>query len=76
MDGDGTVGRTYDARNTPHLFVIDKKGVLAYSGAIDNRRTKQGYRNYVVEALDLLLAEKPVEVSKTRPYGCRVKYKE
>lgn len=76
MDGEGTVGRTYDARNTPHLFVIDKKGVLVYSGAIDNRRTKEGYRNYVVEAIDLLLEEKPVEVSKTRPYGCRVKYKE
>ena len=76
MDAGGSVGRTYDARNTPHLFVIDKKGVLVYSGAIDNRRTKQGYRNYVVEAIDLLLQEKPVEVSKTRPYGCRVKYKE
>lgn len=76
MDGDGKVGRTYDAKNTPHLFVIDKKGVLVYSGAIDNRRTKQGYRNYVGEAIDLLLEEKPVEVSKTRPYGCRVKYKE
>lgn len=76
MDLDGAVAKTYRAKSTPHMFVIDKNGELAYSGAIDNRRTKDGYRNHVAEAIDLLLEGKPVEVSKTRPYGCRVKYKE
>lgn len=75
-DSHGAVAKTYKAKSTPHMFVIDKKGDLVYTGAIDNRRTKDGYRNHVVEALDLLLEGKPVEVSKTRPYGCRVKYKE
>ena len=76
MDTDGEVAKTYAAKCTPHMFVIGTKGILAYSGAIDNRRTKDGYRNYVVEALDLLLAGKPVEVSRTRPYGCTIKLKE
>lgn len=75
-DSDGAVAKTYKARSTPHMFVIDKNGELAYTGAIDNRRTKDGYRNHVAETIDLLLEGKPVEVSKTRPYGCRVKYKE
>lgn len=76
MDGDGKVGRAYGARTTPHMFVIDAKGTLVYAGAIDNRKSGADYRNYVVEALDALLAGKPVEVSETQPYGCTVKYKE
>ncbi len=76
MDSDGDVAKTYKAKSTPHMFVIDKNGELAYTGAIDNRRTKDGYRNHVAEAIDLLLEGKPVEVAKTRPYGCPVKYKE
>ncbi|MFQ5805534.1 MAG: redoxin domain-containing protein [Phycisphaerae bacterium] len=69
MDTDGKVGRLYDARTTPHMFVINK-GVIAYNGAIDNRRD----RNYVAEALAAVLAGKEVSLALTQPFGCSVKY--
>jgi peroxiredoxin len=71
-DPDGKVGHMYGAKTTPHMFVIDKKGVLVYDGAIDD----QGKANYVAAALDAVLAGKPVENAKTKPYGCGVKYKQ
>jgi peroxiredoxin len=71
LDGDGAVGHLYGAKTTPHMFVIDKQGVLAYAGAIDNKKD----RNYVEEAVDALLAGEKVEVATTKPYGCSVKYK-
>ncbi len=70
-DSEGKVGRAYGAKTTPHMFVIDRKGILAYDGAIDDKGTK----NYVAAAIECLLADKPVENAKTTPYGCSVKYK-
>ena len=70
-DPEGTVGKAYGATNTPHMFVIDKAGKLAYAGAIDDQADK----NYVAAALDELLAGKPVSKPQTKPYGCTVKYK-
>ncbi len=70
IDRDGTVGRAYGARTTPHMFIIEK-GKLVYAGAIDDR----GKRNYVAEALDALLAGRKVPLAKTKPFGCSVKYR-
>ncbi len=70
IDKDGHVGRTYGAKTTPHMFII-AKGKLVYTGAIDDRHG----RNHVAEALDALLAGKPVPLAKTRPFGCSVKYR-
>jgi len=69
-DPDGKVGRAYDARTTPHMFVIDQAQKLVYDGAIDD----QDKTNYVAAALDHVLADKPVEKPRTEPYGCTVKY--
>jgi hypothetical protein len=79
LDPMGQLGRLYDARTTPHMFVIDGRGTLVYMGAIDDRPTAsqasvKGARNYVREALDALAAGRPVAVASTRPYGCSVKY--
>jgi len=78
-DRSGRVGRVYGAKTTPHLFVIDARGRLAYAGAIDDdpggaRGGKPGGVNYVARALEELLAGKPVGVPETKPYGCSVKY--
>jgi peroxiredoxin len=74
MDTDGTVGRAYGAKTTPHMFVVNK-GTLAYAGAIDNgSASKKGDRSYVAEAVEEILAGKPVTLSETKPYGCSVKY--
>ncbi len=78
LDPTGAVGKMYGAKTTPHTFVISSDGILRYSGAIDN--DPQGDKpaaekiNYAQQALDEILAGKPVSVSETRPYGCSVKY--
>jgi peroxiredoxin len=77
-DSSGAVGHLYDMKTTPDMYVIDKNGVLVYQGAIDNKpdpmHDPRTARNYVSEAVDDLLAGKPVEVTQTKPYGCGVKY--
>ena len=61
------------------MFIIDKSGMIAYMGAIDdkpsaNPATLDGARNFVSEALAAVVAGKPVATTSTRPYGCWVKY--
>jgi hypothetical protein len=77
-DHAGEVGRTYGAKTTPHMFIVDASGALVYSGALDNappRREAEGDRvNYVDRALGEILAGKTVSVTETKPYGCSVKY--
>jgi len=77
-DSSGVVGHLYGMKTTPDMYVIDKNGVLVYAGAIDNKpdpmHDPKTARNYVREAVDALIAGKPVEVSQTKPYGCSVKY--
>ena len=78
MDEDRTVGHLYEAKTTPHMYVIDKEGVLRYQGAIDDDRSTSGGKdtkiNYVSQSLDALMAGKDVETTSTRLYGCSVKY--
>ena len=80
LDPDGVVGHLYDARATPHMVVIDRAGMVAYMGAIDDKPSVdpadvKTAKNYVVAALEELAAGKPVTISGTRAYGCSVKYK-
>jgi peroxiredoxin len=79
LDPSGTAGRAYGAKTTPHMFVIDPKGVLLYNGAIDDRPSTdpadvKAAKNYVAAALDEAMAGKPVSVGFSTPYGCSVKY--
>lgn len=79
MDPAGTLGRLYDAKTTPQMFVIDPGGTLIYQGAIDDKPTSDqsdiaGAKNYVTAALTEAMAGKPVTEAATRPYGCSVKY--
>lgn len=80
LDESGEVGKTYGAKTTPHMYIINPNGVLIYKGAIDdkpttNKDTIAGARNHVLAALDESLAGKPVSTASTTPYGCSVKYK-
>lgn len=79
LDPDGKIGTLYTARTTPHMYVIDADGVLQYMGAIDDKPTSNqadiaGAKNYVGDALTSVLANQPVAVASTQPYGCTVKY--
>jgi peroxiredoxin len=79
LDPSGEIGHAYGAMTTPHMFIIDKNGKLAYKGAIDDHATwrEAGLdeaTNYVVQAVSELRAKKPLTMSETKPYGCSVKY--
>ncbi|HEY5777160.1 MAG TPA: thioredoxin family protein [Terrimicrobiaceae bacterium] len=79
VDEDGKVGKLYNAKTTPEMFVVDPKGTLIYAGAIDNKPTPdpstvEGSNNYVKAALSEATTGKPVSVPSTKPYGCSVKY--
>jgi peroxiredoxin len=79
VDPDGKVGRTYGAKTTPDMYVINPDGILVYKGAIDNKRsTNQAdvktATNYVKSALEEVMTGKPVATTATQPYGCSVKY--
>jgi len=85
LDPEGVVGQAYGAKTTPHMFVINPKGILIYNGAIDNApltdesvvKTKEGeaYVNYVDRALqESVVEKKKVAIPSTPPYGCGVKY--
>jgi AhpC/TSA family len=79
MDSDGKTGKAYGARTTPHLYIVDAKGTLAYAGGIDDKPSAdpadvKTAKNYVNAALGELQTGKPVAQATTRPYGCSVKY--
>jgi peroxiredoxin len=79
LDPTGAIGRLYEAKTTPHMFVIDPTGKVIYQGAIDNKPTTdqedlKGADNYLNDALNASMSGKPVAVTTTRPYGCSVKY--
>ena len=78
-DEDGTVGKLYQAKTTPDMFVVNHDGVLIYAGAIDDKPTPDpstvaGANNYVRAALGEATAGKAVSVPSTKPYGCSIKY--
>jgi peroxiredoxin len=79
MDTDGTVGKAYDAKVTPHMFIINAEGVLVYNGAVDSMATTatadvETADKYFVKALEAVLAGTEVENATNKPYGCGVKY--
>jgi len=76
LDPDGKVGKMFDAKTTPHIFIIDKDRKLVYAGGLDDdpRGRKQDRINYVDAALTSLLAGKDIAAATTQPYGCSIKY--
>jgi peroxiredoxin len=79
LDSDGTVGRAFGAKTTPHMYVVDPAGRLIYAGGIDDKPSTDpadlaSARNFVSAALDEALAGKPVSVATSPPYGCSIKY--
>ena len=82
IDADGTVGNKYEAKTTPHMFIISPEGKVVYNGAIDNKATtdkadvtKDSTKPIFKNALQAALANKSIEMASNKPYGCSVKYK-
>lgn len=79
LDTDGSIGKSYDAKVTPHMMIIAADGTLAYSGAIDSKKSTDAADvdsadKLFANALDAVLAGKEVANAKNEPYGCGVKY--
>lgn len=79
LDPKSTVARAYGAQTTPHMYIVDPKGRLAYMGAIDDKPSASassltGAKSYVRQAVAELKAGKPVSEASTKAYGCVVKY--
>jgi thiol-disulfide isomerase/thioredoxin len=75
-DGDSRIARAYGARVTPHIFVVDGKGVVRYRGYVDDS-TKPEERQHtgLHDALESLLGNKDVAVTATKAFGCTIKFK-
>ena len=81
LDPEGVVGKSYGARTTPHMYLVNTDGTVVYAGGIDDKPSPNpadisGARNHVLAALAELKAGKAVSVATSRPYGCAVKYKD
>jgi hypothetical protein len=79
LDPEGQLGRLYGARTTPHLFIVDARGLLAYAGGIDSiasarKEDLARAEPYVRQALADLAAGRAVARATSAPYGCSVKY--
>lgn len=79
LDPSGTMGRAYDAKTTPHMYIINPEGVLVYAGAIDDNDSANPAvipksNNYVAAALDEVLGGNAVTTTSSKPYGCTIKY--
>jgi len=81
MDDSGDIGLLYNAKTTPHMYIVNPQGVLIYAGAIDsvasaNSEDIKTATNYVRQGLNEALGGKAISVAATRPYGCFLKYKD
>ena len=79
LNPEGSVGKSYGAATTPHMFIIDTNGTLVYAGAIDSDPSARHdmvaeATNYVDAAIADLQAGHAVKMAETKPYGCSVKY--
>ena len=79
LDETGAMGKAYEAKTTPHMYLVDASGVLRYNGAIDSNdsadsKTIAGAENYIVAAVNAVTTNKKVAKETTKPYGCGVKY--
>lgn len=79
LDPKGQMGRAYDARTTPQMFLINAEGILVYMGGIDSIPSTRAddlekATPYFRDALAAVTKGEPVKNAVTRPYGCAVKY--
>ena len=79
-DPAGAIARLYGAKSTPHVFIIDRQGTIAYNGAVDDstrssRAKKKTITHFVEDALSALVAGNTVKVPFTQPVGTTIAYR-
>lgn len=78
-DSSGKVGRMYKATNTPHIYIINKEGIIVYNGLLDNAHRSEmpedeEYQAYTDDVLASIISGEPIKQSYVKPVGCTVKY--
>ena len=85
LDPGSKVAKEYQAKTTPHMFVIDTKGLVAYNGAIDSDDTAEAMKvdeyvkndkikKYVEDAVAAVAKGETPKKTSEEPYGCSIKY--
>jgi hypothetical protein len=74
IDAGHIVADLYAAQTTPHVFVVDREGILRYRGAVDDVtfRQRMAKRFYLEEAIEALQAGRMVELTEMPAYGCTI----
>jgi thiol-disulfide isomerase/thioredoxin len=74
MDSQGVLADRYGALTTPHVYIIDRDGILRYRGAVDNItfRQREAPRFFLQEVVEALLRGRLPEIGETLPYGCAI----
>ena len=74
VDANQAAADLYEAAATPHVFVIDRQGILRYRGAVDDVRFRQlkPARFYLEEAVEALLEGRNPPVQETLAFGCAI----
>lgn len=77
-DFDQTIARAYGAERTPEFFLIDENRIIVYRGRLDDspRDPTKATTSELVDAINSTLSNSPIEVNRTDPIGCSVKWKE
>ena len=74
IDSEHVVADLYTALTTPHIFILDRDGILRYRGAVDDItfRHREAIRFFVKEAVEALLRGDLPASSETPSYGCAI----
>jgi len=77
VDSTSGVARAFGATKTPEVYLFDASGKLAYHGAVDDTsRSAEGVKeHYLKDALDAVVAGKPVAKAETKALGCGIKFR-
>lgn len=72
------VAQSFGAQKTPHVFLLNKQGIICYQGAIDdNAQTPSAVKHrYLSDAINNLLNNQPISLTSTTPVGCSVKWRQ
>ena len=81
LDTSGTIARAYQAKTSPHMFVINKDGNIVYNGALNDNASPDASKDasatpYVEQAVAAAIKGEMPATTKTKSYGCGLKLKE
>lgn len=76
VDSSSKLAKSFGAMKTPHVYLFNSNGELAYSGAIDDnaKNAKKVKRNYLTDAINSISNGEPIKNKTTKALGCSIKF--